>query len=374
MRIGFDAKRAFLNNSGLGSYSRNLITGLSSNFPGSDFFLYTTKINPRLYQPASPNVHIRFPETFIHRQLTSFWRSYAVSELMIRDRIDLFHGLSHEIPFRFPSDGIKSVVTIHDLIFMRLPHLYKTIDRYIYERKFRYACQQADRIIAISRQTADDIVKFFGTDPDKIEVIYQGCHPKFYTPLTQEETDNIKTKYNLPESFLLYVGTIEERKNLLTLIRALHHGKIDIPLVVIGKKTAYTRKVLRFLDQHRSVRTIFCDVVVNTDLPGFYQLADIFVYPSIYEGFGVPILEALASRIPVITSKGGCFSEAGGPGSLYVDPLNYRELADTILKVIRNSNLQERMVETGYQHALAFKEDTVAAKVMKVYEKVLHYD
>lgn len=374
MRIGFDAKRAFLNKSGLGSYSRNLITAMSSNFPGSEYFLYTTKLNPDLYNPSSPNIRLSVPDTSIHRIIPSLWRSCAVSELLIRDRIDIFHGLSHEIPFRFPVKKVRSVVTIHDLIFMRLPHLYRITDRFIYERKLRYACRTADRIIAISRKTADDIVEYFGTDPGRIEVIYQGCHPEFYKALPPAERNDIRIKYQLPESFILYVGTIEERKNLLSLVRALHHGKIDIPLVVIGKKTSYAGKVMDFLDQHKSVRVIFFDVIHNTDLRGFYQLAALFVYPSVFEGFGIPILEALASHTPVITSRGGCFSEAGGPASLYTDPADYRELAEAIMQVLQHPDLREKMVETGYQHALSFREDKVAGKVMKVYEKVMQYD
>jgi glycosyltransferase involved in cell wall biosynthesis len=374
MRIGFDAKRAFLNKSGLGSYSRNLITALSSNFSGTEFFLYTTKTNPDLYNPSSPNIRLRVPDNSIHRSLPALWRGYIVSKLLVQDGIDVFHGLSHEIPFGFPVKKVRSVVTIHDLIFLKLPYLYKAPDRYIYDRKFRYACRIADRIIAISQQTADDIVEYFGTDRDKIEVIYQGCHPGFYKTLSTAERDEIRAKYKLPESFILFVGTIEERKNLLSLLRALHHGNINIPLVVIGNKTAYAKEVFKFLDQHQSVRVFFYDVIQNTDLRGFYQLADVFVYPSVYEGFGIPILESLASRVPVITSRGGCFSEAGGPATLYVDPVNFEELAGAILQVLQHSDLKEKMIETGYQHAMKFKEDSVAGKVMQVYEKVMQYD
>jgi len=374
MRIGFEAKRAYLNKSGLGSYGRNLINALSSNFPQTEFFLYTTKTNPTLYDPTSGNIRLRVPEKLLHRSLPSLWRSYAVSKLLVQDGIDLFHGLSHEIPFRFPVEKVRSVVTIHDLIFLRFPNLYKAPDRYIYKRKFSHACRVADRIIAISMQTADDIVEYFGTDRSKIDVIHQGCHPEFFKAMSTVEKDRIRATYKLPGSFILYVGTIEERKNLLSLVRALHHGKIDIPLVIIGKKTNYAREVLKFLDQHKSVSALFYDVIQNTDLRGFYQLAEAFVYPSVYEGFGVPILEALASRTPVITSRGGCFSETGGPATLYVDPLNYGEIAGAILRVLQDTELQKKMIETGYQHATGFKEDSVAGKIMQVYEKVLHYD
>ncbi|MBN2273670.1 MAG: glycosyltransferase family 4 protein [Bacteroidales bacterium] len=374
MRIGFDAKRAFLNKSGLGSYSRNLITALSSNFPGSEFYLYTTKSNPELFSPSYTNVSVRTPHNVVYHNLPSLWRSCGVSKMLKSDGIDVFHGLSHEIPYRFPVKKIRSVVTIHDLIFLRLPHLYNTFDRIIYKQKVSYACQVADRIIAISRQTADDIIEYFGVDPDRIEVIYQGCHPGFYNTLSQDDKNALRVKYNLPELFILYVGTIEERKNLMAILRALQYGNINIPLVVVGKKTPYAKEVMKYLDQHRSIKVVFYDVVDNIDLRGFYQLAGVFVYPSVYEGFGIPVLEALASGTPVITSKGGCFAEAGGPASLYVDPVDIREIAEAIQRVIKNPGLREQMVETGYQHASKFKAESVAGKIMQVYEKLMQND
>jgi glycosyltransferase involved in cell wall biosynthesis len=371
MRIGFDAKRAFTNKSGLGGYSRNLISALCSNFPESEFVLYTSRKKPDLYNPPFPDVQVRIPENLIQRILHPFWRSYMIPRLLVSDRIDIFHGLSHELPFHFPTDKVKSVITIHDLIFMRFPGFYSATDRYIYERKFRYACKKADRIIAISRQTADDIVEFFGTDRNKIEVIYQGCHPDFYHPLSAEEKAAVRRKYALPASYILYVGTIEKRKNLLSLVRAMHEGNIELPLVVIGKKTVYADEVHRFLEKHRSMRVTFHDSVVNTDLPGIYQLADVFVYPSVYEGFGIPILEALASQTPVITSQGGCFSEAGGPSTLYVDPMNIGEISEAILRVIRDPALRNKMTEAGFKFASGFRQDEVAGSVMNVYIKLL---
>ena len=167
------------------------------------------------------------------------------------------------------------------------------------------------------------------------------------------------------------MGTIEERKNLLTLIKALHYGKIDMPLVVIGKNTPYLNKVIEFIERHSLINIIFCDIVQNQDLPGIYQLADLFVYPSIFEGFGIPILEALYSKVPVITSKGSSLTEAGGKYTLYVDPNNVEEMAAAIKKVLCDRELQERMKIEGYKHARGFDEDKVTANIMDVYLKVM---
>lgn len=373
MRIGFDAKRAFFNKSGLGSYSRNLLQGLASNYPDNDYILYTTGIDYSLFEPDQQVFSIKTPERLHHRIFKSYWRSHFLSHQLIKDKIDIFHGLSHEIPYHFPDKHAKSIVTIHDLIFLRLPYLYRAIDRMIYENKFKYSCNKSDRIIAVSKQTAMDIIEFFEINEGKIDVVYQGCNPMFNQEISAVEKEILRMKYLLPKSFILYVGTIEERKNLLTLIKALYYGKIDIPLVVIGKHTQYLNRVIEFIEKHSLINIIFCDVVQNQDLPGIYQLADLFVYPSIFEGFGIPILEALYSKVPVITSKGGCFAEAGGTSTLYVDPNNVEEMTAAIKKVMFDTMLQDKMVKEGYIHARNFDEEKVSANIIQVYHKVLNH-
>jgi len=371
MRIGFDAKRAFFNKSGLGSYSRNLIQGLAEMYPDNEYVLYTPELNYELFEPNQKCILVKGPERPIHRIFRSYWRSFYLSRQLPHDGIEIFHGLSHEIPYNFPKKQVRSIVTIHDLIFLRLPHLYRMLDRIIYERKFRYSCMTSDRIVAVSRQTAFDIQEFFGIDPEKIDVVYQGCNPVFNTDVSLIEKEILRMKYLLPNSFILYVGTIEERKNLLTLIKALHFGKIDMPLVVIGKPTPYLNKIIEFIERHSLINIIFCDIVQNQDLPGIYQLADLFVYPSIFEGFGIPILEAMYSRVPVITSRGSSLTEAGGDHTIYVDPNNVEEMAAAIKKVLINRDLQEKMITEGYKHARKFDAEKVSGNILQVYNKVL---
>jgi glycosyltransferase involved in cell wall biosynthesis len=371
MKIGFDAKRAFFNKSGLGSYSRNLIQGLAEKYPENEYLLYTPGLNYELFEPTHDCIKVKGPERVFHRIFRSYWRSFYLSHQLPKDGVEIFHGLSHEIPYNFPKKQVKSIVTIHDLIFLRLPHLYRLLDRTIYESKFRYSCESSNRIVAVSRQTADDIVEFFNISPDKIDVVYQGCNPVFNTEVPLIEKEILRMKYLLPNSFILYVGTIEERKNLLTLIKALHYGKIDMPLVVIGKPTPYLNKIIEFIERHSLINIIFCDIVQNQDLPGLYQLADLFVYPSIFEGFGIPILEALYSRVPVISSKGSSLTEVGGDYTIYVDPNNVEEMAAAIKKVLCDRDLQEKMIAEGYRHSRNFDADKVTANIMQVYHKVL---
>ena len=174
MRIGFDAKRAFLNNTGLGNYSRDTIRVLSNFYPDNKYFLYTPKEkgNSRLaFLDNRNNTFVRTPQSLLNKALKSYWRSKSIVSDLFNNKIDIYHGLSHELPLGIEKTNIKTVVTIHDLIFIRYPHLFRTIDRKIYYKKFNSACHRADKIIAVSQQTKQDIIDFFLIPEEKIEVI-----------------------------------------------------------------------------------------------------------------------------------------------------------------------------------------------------------
>jgi glycosyltransferase involved in cell wall biosynthesis len=208
--------------------------------------------------------------------------------------------------------------------------------------------------------------------PNKISVIYQGCNPYFWNSYSKEFYQEVRTKYNLPERYLLYVGTIEERKNLLGLVKAIHLTNINIPLVVIGRKVdLYYKNVLNYITTHKLNNIIFPERILNLELPVIYQNAECFIYPSFFEGFGLPLLEALISRTPIITSKGGCFAEAGGPGSLYVDPYDAEKIGEAILKVVNSKELRDKMITIGADYANNFKDDVIAHAYMKLYHLLL---
>ncbi|HEX2533637.1 MAG TPA: glycosyltransferase family 1 protein, partial [Chitinophagaceae bacterium] len=256
MRIGFDAKRAFHNSTGLGNYSRTLISGLAAQFPEHQYYLFNPKPARRIrFQPEGPVTEIQ-PQTLLQRKLSSAWRSSWVKNDLQRLGIDLYHGLSHEIPSGIGRTGIRSVVTIHDLIFERYPDQFSAIDRAIYRRKFRYACTYADRIIAISRQTKEDVIRFYGIPENRIDVCYQSCDPAFSVPVDEITKGEIRSRYRLPETFFLSVGSIIERKNLLGVCAALESVKdLGIPLVVIGKGDGYEKKVRSFV-QERGLHSV----------------------------------------------------------------------------------------------------------------------
>lgn len=372
MRIGFDAKRAFLNASGLGNYSRNMIGCLMKEYPGNDYFLFTPRSSQQFESFKNKNAKTILPQTSFHKTFSSYWRTYGLNRELRKYNLDLFHGLSNEIPYNIQKSSVKSVVTIHDLIFLRFPNLYKRIDRKIYEKKFRYACRNANKIIAISEQTRKDIIDFFEIGEQKIEVVYQSCNPVFYQKAGPEEKDKIREKFNLPAEFILSVGTIEERKNTLQIIRALHDHHIDIPLVLAGRYTRYADKIKTYIRKnHMEKQVVLLHEVDTAELPALYLMSNLFVYPSIFEGFGIPILEALNSGTPVISSREGCFSEAGGPYSLYVSPNDSEELGEAIHRILTDKELKNKMIKKGYEYALNFREEKIAGDLMKVYRQVL---
>lgn len=370
MRVGFDAKRAFFNKSGLGNYSRDTISIMSKYFPMNEYVLYTPKPSKSTFFSKQSNISIVGPEKKMHQLFTSFWRTYRLSEQLVNDKIQLFHGLSNELPKGIEHTKIPSIVTVHDIIFMRYPDFYKSVDRNIYEKKTRYAAQRATRVIAVSQQTKDDLVNFFGIPETKIDVVYQGCNPIYWEPISRQDRISILMNYAIPEKFILYVGTIEERKNLLNIIKAIDTGKIDYPLVVVGKPTSYYSKIQSYIKKHNLKNIYILNNVTNEDLPAFYQQSSVFVYPSLFEGFGIPIIEALTSKTPVITSTGGCFPEAGGKSSIYVDPFNIEELAAAIKKVLGNNDFRNNMIIDGYVHAQKFSQEKIASNILDVYEKV----
>lgn len=374
MLVGYDAKRAYLNNTGLGNYSRWLIKAMASYYPEHRYVLYSPKIKENQHSSQLnklPHTQTVTPQS---KFLLPLWRSKGIVAKLKADGVVLYHGLSHELPIGLNQSGIKSVLTVHDLIFMRFPQYFGWINRVIYKAKLQYACKAADKIIAISQTTKDDLVQLLKVDSANIEVIYQGCDPAFKLHQSDAQRKHVRKKYNLPKRYLLTVGTIEERKNLLLLVKALLHTKNSIPLYVVGKPTAYLNEVKKYISAHNLTdRIFFLHQVSFEELPALYQMATLFVYPSRYEGFGIPILEAINSGVPVIAAKGSCLEEAGGPDSVYVDPDDEYELARQVNRLWNSPAIRQQMIAQGFNYAHNFDDEKLAAELMQLYTNTLNH-
>lgn len=369
MRIGFDGKRVVQNFTGLGNYSRFILNLLTSHYPENEYWIYSKK-KPSRKLKLPGGIKFRHPVGY---KFAPLWRSYGMLRDLKKDKVSLYHGLSNELPFGILSAKIPSVVTVHDLIFLRFPEFYSPIDRFIYRYKFEYACKKASGIIAVSQQTKKDIISNFNVPEDKIDVIYQGCNAVFKEQASAGQKEHVHKKYKLPSEYLLQVGTVEERKNLLLTVKALRNIPHQIKLVVIGKLTDYAKEIKEYISHHRlEHRVLFLRNVPVDDLPAIYQQASIFVYPSQFEGFGIPIIEALYSGIPVIAATGSCLEEAGGPKSCYIHPKDDVQLSWTINSILNNPTKKREMIDAGFEYVKNFSETQLASQLMTVYKKVLN--
>lgn len=367
MKIGYEAKRIFHNKTGLGNYSRDLVRILAAFYPDNQYILYNPK-QPKetLFNNKHAAIVEKLPSTPFYRKFYNLWRQKGIINDLEKDSIEIFHGLSGELPSGLKKKNIKSVVTIHDLIFMRYPHLYSFLDRKIHFLKFKKAAQNADLVIAISEQTKTDIITYLGISPQKIKVIYQGCQDVFKQTYSESDKNEVAKKHSLPQNFILNVGTIEERKNALTIVKAIKN--IDSKLVLIGKETAYAQKIHDYIKENNLAdKVIFLKGLTSKELAIVYQLATIFVYPSVFEGFGIPIIESLFSKTPVITTNSGVFPEAGGPGSIYINPYNDDELKTKIELLLNDDVLRKEIAQKGFEFVQKFNDEIIAKEIMQSY-------
>ena len=370
LNIGIDAKRIVRNGTGLGSYGRTLVNDLAQ---------YPLRLN--LYAPdkgrddlrtqveGHDNISFLFPHSSFHFPLSkSYWRSRGIVDDLKRDGIQLDHGLSGELPIGIRRSGIKSVVTIHDLIFLRHPEFYNPIDVQIYKWKFHQTIKEADHIIAISECTKRDILEYGGklVSEDKITLIYQSCAQRFSV--------SPDSKYSALDSqrYVLSVGSIEPRKNTMLALKALHHLPDDISLVLVGRHTAYTDKLTQYARANGlEHRLRILHGVPDADLPALYAGAEAFVYPSVYEGFGIPIIEAIRCGLPVVACTGSCLEEAGGPDSLYVEPDDAEGMADAILRCLNGADGRQERIQRSQDYIKRFDGKDVAGQIFQLYQQLL---
>lgn len=374
MKIGYDAKRAVNNNTGLGNYSRLVIDTIASSGDES-LMLYAPRLrnNPRLMPLLErPNVNLCLPDTQWGQRFKSLWRSRGITKQLRRDEIDLFHGLSNELPLDIASSGIPSVVTIHDVIFRHFPDCYKFIDRKIYDYKFRKAARNATRVIAISECTRRDIIDFYGIDPDKIDIVYQGCDSQFALPVDPLRADSVMHRYGIDRPYVIGVGTVERRKNQLLTVKALRGLPDDVIAVIVGHRTSYAPEIDSYISRHRlHGRVKFIENADFADFPALYSRALFSSYPSRYEGFGIPVIESLSVGTPVIIASGSCLEEAAGPGAPVVAPDDMEAFVEYGRRIIDDDGYRCALVEAGQKHIARFSRQNFSAGLRETYHKAL---
>lgn len=374
MRIGFDGKRATHNMSGLGNYSRSIINAVARVSAGDDLYIYSPGIqnHERLNDLKSAgNIYFKTPGT-PYNKFPALWRSAGIISDLKKDKVEVYHGLSHELPFGIKNSGIKSIVTIHDLIFLKFKDLHGYFDQKIHTLKVKHACNAADLVIAISNQTKNDLIELLNVPEQKIKVIYQPCNNIFSEIQSEGELNSTKKKFNLPVDFILNVGTIEKRKNLELLIKAASLIKDQkIYFVIVGKKTSYFDSISKLLGRlNLAKRFIFIEEISLIELACLYKLSKLLVYPSLYEGFGLPVLEGISSGTAVITTGGGCMQEAGGDGAIYISPYDEIMLSEKINFLLQDLYARETLVNNGLVHAKKFNPESIGNQLKSIYHSI----
>jgi len=361
LKIGFDAKRAFNNFTGLGNYSRTLLSNLSKFYPENEYHLFTPKVirNAETQFLLESKFKIHKPQNALDGIL---WRTAKQSKVINKLGLDIYHGLSHELPFGI-SEKTKTVVTFHDLIYKIHPELFPGLDAKVYAYKYKSAAQRADKIISISNHTKQDVKKFYGIPDERVEVVYQSLADTFFKIPPQDNKG----------SYFLYVGSIIQRKGLSLIIKALAQFPLKTrpQLKVVGDGKAYKVKCLRLIEELGLTKHItIIPHLENHDLPDMYDNAIALLLPSAYEGFGIPIIEALFRKIPVITTKSTALEEAAGPGGILISNKDVNALK-TAMEEMLDPVKRRSFGDAGFQYVTRHFDSNICTKqVMDIYKSL----
>jgi glycosyltransferase involved in cell wall biosynthesis len=370
MKIGIDARSMFGTPTGVGRYLSNLLTHLSHLDKENEYWLYTD--HPRVHSIIQHDnfhqKHLTIP--FAQNYFT--WSHFRLPPELFLHPIDLFHFPFYTMPV---IRNYKSIVTIHDITYEIHPEWYSWKGLLAMRFFSRYAARHADTILTDSHNTKQDILRYYGVPENKVVVIYLGVEERFKKIEKCSVLDQIRVQYRITSQYvILYVGSIHTRRNIEQLIRAFQMlcRKIsDIQLVVVGKQEYPYLDIQALVDQlalHN--RVILPGYVQDADLPLLYNLADLFVYPSSYEGFGLPPLEAMACGTPVIVSNNSSLPEVTGDAAILIDPLNIKDMTDTMYQVLNNEKLRHSMAEKGITQARKFSWEQTAKETLAVYQEI----
>ncbi len=354
LRIGFDAKRAFHNASGLGNYSRDLIQACLDLSDDWEIHAFNPKSNPKFQLDGKIKVH---EPQGLKATFHPLWRKSLLGKLSGKLGLDIYHGLSNELPSSWTKNRPKRVVTIHDVLFDHIPDQYNPIDRLTYRSKTKSAIALADAIISVSKATARDLHFKYQADLDKIHIIPPPIHPSFFQKVSEEKSKSVAEKYQLPKTFLLTVGTPEPRKNQKFLAQVAEI--LEMPLVMVGKKTKYGLTIQEYFKD-----VVYLRSVPLQDLPALYTMAHAFVYASKFEGFGMPLAEAMACGTPVFCPDLPLFREVCESHAGFYEEGSH----DEIINHLRIPLPDDQSLEKGRIFAKRYSREEVFAKLKALYQ------
>lgn len=372
MRIGIDARMYSTEFTGIGRYVYELVKALTALDDKNEYVLFMNEPEYSKFEESRrvKKVLVKARHYSVREQLGYLWT-------LRRAKLDLMHFTHFNAPILYRK---PSVVTIHDLTLSFFPgkKMNSAFYRMAYNTVLKAAVRNARKVIAVSENTKADLVEIAGTAPSKVEVVYEGVGEEFGPRGDQELQEDVHRKYSITRDFLLYTGVWRGHKNLVNLIRAfalLREGEEghDLQLVITGEEDPYYPEVKRTvkelgLEHH----VIYTGMVPEKELVALYQTATAYVFPSLYEGFGLPPLEAMRCGTPVVASKVSCIPEICGEASaIYFDPYDPEDISNSIRKVLLDESLQKDLRECGLKHSLKFSWEKMAQKTLEIYTDIL---
>lgn len=375
MNLAWNTMLLEKNLSGIGNYIERILYEFEKEDIKKKLLLFGSE-NRYEYQKINLESNTSLTNSIFskNRLLRVLWEQIILPIKAKRNNINLMHCPAHVIPLL--SSSTKTILTIHDLAFKLFPETFKWQNRVYLNFIVPLSIKNADKIIAVSKNTKEDLIREYNVNKDKIKVIYNGLDDKYKIIDDKVKLDSVKTKYNLPNDYILYLGNLEPRKNIVNLIKAysLYKSKSNnIKLVIAGGKGWLYEDIFSLVKEKKLEKdVIFTGYVDEEDIVALYNAANLFVYPSLYEGFGLPPLESMACGTPVITSNVSSLPEVVGNAAITVDPYNIKELSEKINKILSNKDLQNKMIQRGIERAKQFTWDKTARETIKVYEDVLN--
>lgn len=372
MRIGIDG-RAVGKNVGLGIYTSNLLRGLVRLKKKVEYVVYLTRGGVRgLDSCLSKRIAWGSLESHM---VGDFWEQVVLPVELRNRSIDVYHGTNARLPIS--RSTAKYVLTIHDLVPVLFPDLNTRAYSFYMAKAMRISAKMADLIIAVSNSTKKDAVERLGIPHEKIRVVYEGVSERFRVLDKMSCLDHLKKKYEIGKGFILFIGRLEPRKNILRLLKGLRlllsQERFDGQLVLLGERTPAHQAIVDCIGRyHLRQRTVFIHGAEESELPLIYNGASAFVLPSLYEGFGLPLLEAMACGIPVVASNISSIPEIAGDAAILVNPLDPQAIADGLKTALFDSSRIRELVANGLRRASCFSWDTAAGQTLKIYQECLN--
>ena len=373
MKIGINFQTVDMHISGVEYYSLGLLNGLLRIDTRNDYIVYTNQ--PGLvkdYIRPSKNLMIVKVKHLKTRIARIFWEHTQLPRLAVRQELDVLHCLSYICPLHKTS--VPYVVTIHDTIAIDHPEWCKNTNLLYFNLFMKPTVKKASCVISVSKCTAADLKRNFDLPCSKVRIIHSGIDSIFKAGKDSSRCSKVRTRYNLPERYILYVGNIEPKKNIWTLLcvqKKLREKGLPHKLVIVGKRSWGTKAELNEISKEiMSNNVVWTRYVDRSDLPCVYQMADVFVFPSLYEGFGFPPLEAMACGTPVISTSSGALNETIGDAALTVEPYDFWQITRAVISMIRDSSLRQRHIHMGLKQSSLFNWERTAEETLSVYEEV----